>query len=331
MSQRKTNRTRAQQPAESTSEATPTAAVATSEAAMATSDQPTTTPSFADFTATLSIEQPGVPEIDPSDIAPWASADASLETSGTPAPDWRQVPLAPPARGAGPVTPQWSFQSSDAAAVSEASVPSRDEAAPPPVHNDPSVPPASPLGLPTFGPMGKPRSPLAVVILSIVTLGLYGLIWHGRTNREMADFDPRMHVRPSQSTWAVAVPWLAGLLVTLAGGGRLLADALHISPPFDPGFTIAQAWFLLPALFAAPYLTLVLPFSVTAVTMTAERIRILEERVGMTTDVQLRPARAAAWLVLPIVGSVSLRVREQRRLNAVWERVAPPASTRRRR
>jgi uncharacterized protein DUF4234 len=38
------------------------------------------------------------------------------------------------------------------------------------------------------GPVGTARSPLAVLLLSIVTLGIYGLYWHYKTFQEMKDY-----------------------------------------------------------------------------------------------------------------------------------------------
>jgi hypothetical protein len=38
------------------------------------------------------------------------------------------------------------------------------------------------------GPVGKPRSPLAVLLLSIITVGIYGLYWHYKTFQEMKDY-----------------------------------------------------------------------------------------------------------------------------------------------
>jgi len=39
------------------------------------------------------------------------------------------------------------------------------------------------------GPIGKVRSPLAVLLLSIVTLGIYGLYWYYKTFQEMKDYN----------------------------------------------------------------------------------------------------------------------------------------------
>jgi uncharacterized protein YqhQ len=37
------------------------------------------------------------------------------------------------------------------------------------------------------GPLGKPRSSLSVILLSLVTLGIYGLYWQYKTFQEMKD------------------------------------------------------------------------------------------------------------------------------------------------
>lgn len=37
------------------------------------------------------------------------------------------------------------------------------------------------------GPLGKPRSSLSVILLSIITLGIYGLVWQYKTFQEMKD------------------------------------------------------------------------------------------------------------------------------------------------
>ena len=99
---------------------------------------------------------------------------------------------------------------------------------------------------------------------------------------------------------------------------------LNVALPFDPGFTVTQAYFLLAGFLVIPYIAAILPFSAIAITMTLERIRIVEDRVGRTTDVQLRPARAAMWLLMPIIGGSVLQVSMQRRLNRVWELASAP-------
>jgi hypothetical protein len=187
-----------------------------------------------------------------------------------------------------------------------------------------STPPA-PVPTPSvsLGPIGKRRSPGAVVLLSVVTLGAYALIWHKRINTEMGDFDTRMHVRPGRSAIAVAIPWLLGLLISLAGAARIVLDQLHVGVPFDPHFTVTQGYFLLAGLLIVPYLELALAFSAAAVVMTLERLRTAEDRSGLTTDVQVRPTEAAWLLIIPVVGGLALQALVQRRLNAVWEQTMP--------
>jgi hypothetical protein len=181
-----------------------------------------------------------------------------------------------------------------------------------------------------FGPVGKRRRPAAVLFLCVITFGLYGLVWHGRNNRELGDFDPQMQVHPARSTWGVGIPWLLGLLVTLAGAARIGLSAAGVTLPFNPGFSVHAGYFLLAGLFAVPYLTLLLPFSFAAVVMMAERIRIVEERAGLTTDVQIRPATVGALLLIPLAGPLLLIGLEQRRINAVWQRVEPDLGRNRR-
>jgi hypothetical protein len=156
----------------------------------------------------------------------------------------------------------------------------------------------------SFGPAGKRRSTLAIVVLSVLTLGIYSLVWYHRVNREVGNFDTRMHVIPGRSTAAVAIPWAIGWLVSIVGALRIV---------------LAVAYGLLLGGLAIPYLELLLPFSAVAAVMTLERVRIVEDRMGRTTDVQLRPTRVIFWMLLPIAGGLILMAITQRRLNRAWE------------
>ncbi len=175
----------------------------------------------------------------------------------------------------------------------------------------------------SLGPAGKRRSPVAVAVLSVVTLGVYALVWQRRVNTEMADFDPRMHVRAGRSTLAVAVPWLIGLLIALAGGARITLAVLNVTLSFDPHFTVLQGYYLLFAIVAIPYLELIIAFSAIAIVMTLGRLRTVEDRVGITADAQVRPATAVWLLIVPVIGGLILLHLVQRRLNAVWEKAEP--------
>ena len=91
----------------------------------------------------------------------------------------------------------------------------------------------------SFGPAGKRRSTVAIVVLSIVTLGVYSLVWHHRINREVGNFDTRMHVIPGRSTVAVTIPWAIGWLVSIAGAVRIVLAVANVTLPFDPHFSRA--------------------------------------------------------------------------------------------
>jgi len=46
-----------------------------------------------------------------------------------------------------------------------------------------AVPAASAVG--NTGPLGRPRSPVAVILLNIVTFGIYGLVWVYKSHEEI--------------------------------------------------------------------------------------------------------------------------------------------------
>jgi hypothetical protein len=185
----------------------------------------------------------------------------------------------------------------------------------------PAPPPLRPL--PTFGPVGQPRSALLVPLFAVISLGVYAIIWHHRVNRELEEFDPKLHSRPRRSAFAVAVPWLIGLLITLAGAALIVSARMSVHLPLASHVTSLEAYVMLAGLAVVPYLALVIPFSLVAIVMTLERLRCVEEHVGTTTDRQVRPVGSALLLILPVVGGLVLLGTEQRRLNAIWEAVAP--------
>jgi Domain of unknown function (DUF4234) len=233
---------------------------------------------------------------------------------------------------ADPPTRSWSWPASAAPRAVEATDTPAVDADPSSAETEVSVtgvvlPETTPAMNPSLGPIGKQRSTLAVVALSIVTLGVYSLVWHNRVNREIGYFDTRMHVIPGRSTLAVTIPWVLGWLVSLAGAVRIVLAVLNVNLPFDPHFSVLQAYGLLAGVLLIPYLELLLPFSAMALMMTLERVRIVEDRIGRTTDVQLRPVRAICWLLMPIAGGLVLMAMVQRRLNRVWQddkAISPP-------
>jgi hypothetical protein len=222
-------------------------------------------------------------------------------------------------------TPRWSFQEVPRPRShpgAEMSPPDRSQVELPFPPAQELVSPA-PRPQPMFGPVAQSRSTLLVPLLAVISLGAYALVWHHNVNRELEEFDPKLHARPSRSTLAVAVPWLLGLLVTVAGAAFLLGTRLSIHLPLASHVSTAQATYLLAGLLLVPYLTLILPFSLVAVVMTLERLRCVEEHVGVTTDRQVRPVRHATLLAIPVVGGLVLLSTVQGRVNASWDAVAP--------
>ena len=181
---------------------------------------------------------------------------------------------------------------------------------------------------PSLGPEGKRRSPWAVVALSVLTLGFYSLVWHHNVNVEVGDFDTRMYVKAGRSTLAVWIAWLAGLLISAAGAVLIVSNQMHVNLPYHPPLSTLEQYLLLGGIVVVPYLVLALPFAVISLVMTVERVRIVEDRVGRPTDVQLRPVSMVWLLAVPIAGGLIFQALIQRRLNLVWDQVAPAPAAR---
>jgi hypothetical protein len=75
--------------------------------------------------------------------------------------------------------------------------------------------------------VGKTRGPVAVWLLSAVTLGIYFLIWWYKINREVRDFAPSIGVSPGVATLAVSVGSLVVVppIVSIVRTGRRIAAA----------------------------------------------------------------------------------------------------------
>lgn len=54
--------------------------------------------------------------------------------------------------------------------------------------------------------IGKDRSPASVLGLSIITLGIYFLVWHGKINGEIKRHDPLIKVSPGWAVVAMLFP-----------------------------------------------------------------------------------------------------------------------------
>ena len=183
--------------------------------------------------------------------------------------------------------------------------------------------PLEPPVAPSLGPEGKRRSPWAVAVLSVVTLGIYAIVWHHRVNVEVTDFDTRMYVRAGRSTTAILIGWFIGFITSVAGAVLVVSMQMHVTLPYRPPLSTIEQYLLLGGLLVVPYVMLALPFCILAVAMTLERVRIAEDRAGRPTDMQLRPVTYTWLLAIPVVGGLLLIALVQRRLNQVWELVAP--------
>lgn len=84
-------------------------------------------------------------------------------------------------------------------------------AAPPSGYGTPAAPPPGYSGMPAqgyaapvgYGIQGKMRGPWVVWLLSIITLGIYFLVWYYKINNEARQYDPRIDVEPGVSVLAI--------------------------------------------------------------------------------------------------------------------------------
>ena len=131
------------------------------------------------------------------------------------------------------------------------------------------------------GRTAKVRNPWAVLLFTVITLGVYYLVWYYKINREMSDWGEQNHVdigmSPGMSVLAVTlggiliIPplvsiWGTGKRMQLTqraanvhGGSGLLWFVLHIIPivnlfaPVYLQYQLNQAWETQPAaVFGAP-------------------------------------------------------------------------------
>ncbi len=68
--------------------------------------------------------------------------------------------------------------------------------------------------------LGKDRSPAAVLGLSIITGGIYYLVWYYKINNEIRNHDPSVLVTPAWSVLAMLLP-LANLVSSYSTAARI--------------------------------------------------------------------------------------------------------------
>jgi hypothetical protein len=73
--------------------------------------------------------------------------------------------------------------------------------------------------------VGKTRNPWGVWLLSIVTLGIYGLYWYYKVNEETREYSPTVNVQPGIALLAYMFGWLtcgiATIVTIVHTGGRI--------------------------------------------------------------------------------------------------------------
>jgi hypothetical protein len=74
---------------------------------------------------------------------------------------------------------------------------------------------------------GKVRGPVNVWLLTLVTFGIYGLVWYYKINRELRDFHASIEVNPGLALLALFVPIVG--LVSIYNTGTRIGQAQQLS------------------------------------------------------------------------------------------------------
>jgi hypothetical protein len=74
---------------------------------------------------------------------------------------------------------------------------------------------------------GKTRSPFGVWVLTLVTFGIYGIVWHYKVNRELRDYHLSIQVNPGLAVLALFFP-IAGWC-TVYNTGKRVAQAQQLA------------------------------------------------------------------------------------------------------
>jgi cbb3-type cytochrome oxidase subunit 3 len=74
------------------------------------------------------------------------------------------------------------------------------------------------------GKIGKKRNPFAVWGLTLITLGIYGLVWWYKGNRETKDFDDSIKVTPGLAVLAM-FGFYIGAFITVFNTGKRINQA----------------------------------------------------------------------------------------------------------
>ncbi|MHB0976914.1 MAG: DUF4234 domain-containing protein [Candidatus Aquicultorales bacterium] len=87
--------------------------------------------------------------------------------------------------------------------------------------------------------LGKQRNPIVVVLLSVITFGIYFVYWYYKINKEVVEYDQRIESSPLISVLAITlgaflvIPPYASAYTTAARARRMFWDygsSVEISP-----------------------------------------------------------------------------------------------------
>jgi len=85
--------------------------------------------------------------------------------------------------------------------------------------------PAAQVASPTHA--GKVRSPIGGWLLNLITLGVYGLFWYYKVNKELRNFDRSISVKPGLAVICLFVPIIG--LVSIYNTGKRIRQAQTIA------------------------------------------------------------------------------------------------------
>ena len=95
------------------------------------------------------------------------------------------------------------------------------------------------------GPSGKTRSPIGVFLLTLVTFGIYGLVWYYKVNTELKNFSPSIQVNPGLAVLSLFVPVVS--LVSIYNTGKRVQQAqaaAGMQPTTSPVIGLLLGWFI---------------------------------------------------------------------------------------
>jgi hypothetical protein len=92
--------------------------------------------------------------------------------------------------------------------------------------------------------LGKDRSPAAVLGLSIITLGIYYLVWYYKINAEIKRHDPDIKVSPGLAVLAEFIP-IANLIGGFSTAARIRQMQLDDGATQTISPSVALLWMIL--------------------------------------------------------------------------------------